>query len=80
MNINKWIGTTFLNISNNWLFHTATRLFTKSVSCRSAKFTTGDFECMVCLKKITLQYIFLDIRIPKLEVNKTFDGLGIIKV
>ena len=26
----------FLNISNNWLLHTDTHLFTKSVSCRSA--------------------------------------------
>ena len=33
----------------------ATHLFTKSVSCRSAKFTTGDFECMVRLKKFALQ-------------------------
>ena len=37
-------GHSFLNISNNWLLHTATHLFTKSVSCRSAKFTTRDFE------------------------------------
>ena len=42
----------------NWhslLLHTASHLFAKSVSCRSAKFTTGNFECMVRLKKFTLQ-------------------------
>ena len=50
-------GHSFLNISNNWLLHIATHLFTKSVSGRSAKFTTGDFECMVCLKKSTLKKI-----------------------
>ena len=49
------MGTAFLDISNNLLLHTAIHLFTKSVSCRAAKFTTGDFECMVCLKKVTLQ-------------------------
>ena len=49
------MGTSFLNISNNWLLHTDTHLFAKSVSCRSANFTTGDFECMVRLKKVTLQ-------------------------
>ena len=37
------------------LLHTASHLFAKSVSCRSAKFTTGDFECMVRLKKFTLE-------------------------
>ena len=37
------------------LLHTASHLFTKSVSCRSGKFTTGDFECMVRLKRFTLQ-------------------------
>ena len=37
------------------LLHTASHLFAKSVSCRSAKFITGDFECMVRLKKFTLQ-------------------------
>ena len=26
--------------------------------CGSAKFTTGDFECMVCLKKFTLKNIY----------------------
>ena len=33
-------GHSFLNISNSWLLHIATHLFTKSVSCRSAKYTT----------------------------------------
>ena len=37
------------------LLHTANHLLAKSVSCRSAKFTTGDFECVVRLKKFTLQ-------------------------
>ena len=48
------MDTTFLNISNNWLF---AHLFAKGVSWRSAKFTAGDFECMVRLKKLTLQKI-----------------------
>ena len=50
-------GHSFLNISNNWLLHTVSHLFTKSVSCRSVKFTTGVFECMVRLKKFTLKKI-----------------------
>ena len=37
------------------LMHTASHLFVKNVSCRSAKFTTGDFECMLRLKKFKLQ-------------------------
>ena len=37
------------------LLHTASHLFAKSVSCHSANFTTRDFECMVHLKKFTLQ-------------------------
>ena len=49
------MGTSFLNIGNNWLLYTGTHLFAKSVSCRSANFTTGDFECMVRLKKYTVQ-------------------------
>ena len=49
------MGTAFLNISKNWLLHTDSHLFAKSLSCRSAKFTTGDFECMVRLKTFTLQ-------------------------
>ena len=54
-------GHSILNISDNWLLHIATHLFTKSVSCRSAKFTTGDFECMVRLKKFILQkFIYLE--------------------
>ena len=32
--VNKWMGTAFLNISKNWMLHTATHLFTKSVSGR----------------------------------------------
>ena len=40
-------------------FHTATHFFVKSVSCRSAKFTAGDFDCMVCLKKFTLQKLII---------------------
>ena len=48
-------GHSFLNISNNRLLHIASHLFTKSVSCRSAKFTTRDFECMVRLKMFTLR-------------------------
>ena len=51
--VNKWMGTAFLNISENRLLHVATHLFTKSVSCRSAKFTIGNFESMVYLKKFT---------------------------
>ena len=42
----------------NWhslLLQTASHLFVKSVSCRSAKFTTGNFECIVCLKRFSLQ-------------------------
>ena len=35
--------------------HTASHLFAKSVSCRSAKFTTGDFEYMMRLKQFILQ-------------------------
>ena len=64
----KMNGHNFLNISNNWLLHIATHLFTKSVSCRSAKFTIRNFECMVCLKKFTLQeiYIYIYIYIPRL--------------
>ena len=50
-------GHSFLNISNNWLLHIATHSFTKSVSWGSATFTTRDFECMVRLKKFTLQKI-----------------------
>ena len=50
-------GYSFLNISNNSLLHIATHLFTQTVSCSSAKFTTGDFEFMVCLKKFTLRYL-----------------------
>ena len=42
------------------LLHIASHLFAKSVSCRSAKFTTGDFECMVRLKKYTLKKITWD--------------------
>ena len=49
------MGTAFLNISNNCLFAHCCHLFAKRVSCRSAKFTTGDFECMMRLKKFTLQ-------------------------
>ena len=36
----------------------------------SAKFTTEDFECMVCLKKLTLQYAF--------EFLKDFEGGGVV--
>ena len=56
--INKWMDTAFLNNSSfkpSTDLHTAAHLFTKSVSCRSAKFTTGDFECMVRLKRLSLQ-------------------------
>ena len=54
--IKKPMDTTFLNIRNfNWLLHIATHLFAKSVHDRSAKFTTRNFECMVCLKKFPLQ-------------------------
>ena len=34
---------------------TASHLFAKSVSCRSAIFVTEDFVCMMRLKKFTLQ-------------------------
>ena len=37
------------------LLHIVSHLFAKSVSCRLAKFTTVDFECMVRLKEFTLQ-------------------------
>ena len=37
------------------LLHSASHLFNKSVSCRSAKLTTGNSECVVRLKKFTLQ-------------------------
>ena len=37
------------------LLYTASHLFDKSVLCRSFKLTTGDFECMVCLKQFTLK-------------------------
>ena len=47
--ISKWMGRAQLTV------HTVSHLFAKSVSCRSAKFTTGDFECMVRLKKFTLK-------------------------
>ena len=47
-------GHSFLNASDNRLLWIATHFFTKSDSCRSAKFTTGDFECIVRLKKFTL--------------------------
>ena len=43
--------------------HTASHCFTKIVSCRSGKFTTGDFECMMCLKKFTLQKVYIYIYI-----------------
>ena len=60
-------GHSFLNISNKSLLHIATHLFTKSVSCPSAKFTTGDFECMVCLKKSTLKHKGSSLRNKLLE-------------
>ena len=50
------------------LLHTASHLFAKSVSCRSAKFTTGDFECMVRLKKFTLKKSFMFCRL-KISYN-----------
>ena len=49
------MGTAFLNIGKNLLLHTGSHLFTKVFHDGSAKFTTRDFECMVCLKKLTLQ-------------------------
>ena len=42
------------------MLHTATHLFTKSVSCSSAKFTTGNFECVVRLKRFTLKKVAIE--------------------
>ena len=49
--IKKWMGTAFCCTL-------ASHFFAKRVSCRSAKFTTGDFKCMVRLKEFTLQKLF----------------------
>ena len=37
------------------LMSTASHLFAERISCRSAKSTTGDYECIVRLKKFTLE-------------------------
>ena len=48
------MGTALMSVTIDCL-HTATHLFPKFFHDGSATFTTGDFECMVCLKKFTLQ-------------------------
>ena len=50
-------GHCFLNISNN-IDCCILLLVHQVFHDGSAKFTTGDFECMVCLKKFTLQKPF----------------------
>ena len=80
--------STALNISNNWLSHTASHFLPKVFHDGSAKFTTRNFECMVCLKKFTLKKSWVKekiimgleshvdvVRIEIYPTTPTWDGL-----